>query len=222
MELNEQQQPDFDFAVDLSIDDQVQDRPDPDDEGEGKKSAKRRNSVCLVRSDRHIYRRAYGVTKLLDAAGTMELKDGHSYHFLTGGDVDGLSYLQLVLLHQPLDYCLFSTWCMAGEDILAFDEWLEEGKIKRLDAYVGEIFPSSYKIEWKMLQDLFAKRKCGRLAVFRNHAKIFAGTGPKFSFGIETSANINTNPRTENGCITVGREAFEFYKAFFDGIVSIA
>lgn len=71
MELNEQQQPDFDFAVDLSVDlsvdDQVQDCPDPDDEGEGKKRGKRRNSVCLVRSDRHVYRRAYGVTKLLEA-----------------------------------------------------------------------------------------------------------------------------------------------------------
>jgi len=38
------------------------------------------------------------------------------------------------------------------------------------------------------------------------HAKIFAGHGPKFYFGIQTSANINTNPRTENGCITIGRE----------------
>ena len=214
MELTDLQLPEFDFG------DNAEAQPDPV-ESEGKKG-KRRDSVCLVRTDRHVYRRAYGVTKLLEAASTMALQDGHSYHFLTGGDVDGLSYLQLVLLYQPLDYCLFSTWCMAAEDILAFDEWLEAGKIKRLDAYVGEIFPSSYRVEWKMLQDLFAKRKCGRVAVFRNHAKIFAGTGPRFDFGIETSANINTNPRTENGCITIGADAFKFYKDFFDGIVSIA
>jgi hypothetical protein len=189
--------------------------PDPED-----KKPKRRETVCLERSDRHVYRRAYGVTKLLECAG-MELKDGHSYHFITGGDVDSLSYLQLILLYQPLDYCLFSTWCMAAEDILAFDEWLAAGKIKKLDAYVGEIFPSSYRIEWAMLTKLFEKRKCGRIAVFRNHAKIYAGAGPKFTFGIETSANINTNPRTENGCITIGREIYQFYRDYFDGIQSI-
>lgn len=32
--------------------------------------------------------------------------------------------------------------------------------------------------------------------------------------------NINTNPRTENGCITIGRDIYDFYKTYFDGIVS--
>lgn len=60
----------------------------------------------------------------------------------------------------------------------------------------------------------------GRIAVFKNHSKIFAGIGKKFAFGIQTSANINTNPRTENGCITIGNDIFEFYKTYFDGIKS--
>ena len=109
---------------------------------------------------------------------------------------------------------------MAAEDILCFEEYLEKGLIKKLDAYVGEIFPGSYKIEYQMLKDLFEKYKCGRIGVFKNHSKIYAGYGNKFAFGIETSANINTNPRTENGCITIGTEIFEFYKKFFDGIKS--
>lgn len=191
--------------------------PDPPDETE---KTKRRKTACLIRSDRNLYRRAFGTIALMEAGGT-ELIPGNSYHYITGGDVDGLSYLQLILLHQPLNYCLFSTWCMAAEDILAFDEWLESGKIKALDAYVGEIFPGSYQVEWEMLQSLFTRRKCGRIAVFRNHSKIFAGYGPKFAFGIETSANINTNPRTENGCITIGQEAYQFYRDYFDGIKSI-
>ena len=109
---------------------------------------------------------------------------------------------------------------MAAEDILQFDEWLTKGRIKKLDAYVGEIFPGSYKVEWRMLKDLFERHQCGRIAVFRNHSKIYAGIGDRFAFGIETSANINTNPRTENGCITIGRDIYDFYKTYFDGIVS--
>lgn len=59
-----------------------------------------------------------------------------------------------------------------------------------------------------------------RLCVFRNHSKIYAGEGDKFAFAIETSANINTNPRTEQGVVTIDRGLYEFYKAYFDGIES--
>ena len=75
-------------------------------------------------------------------------------------------------------------------------------------------------MEWKKLNEIFEKYKCGRIAVFKNHSKIFAGYGDKFHFGIQTSANINTNPRAENGSITIGKDIFDFYKEYFDGIVS--
>jgi hypothetical protein len=183
------------------------------------KREKRRSTECLQRSEKAIYKKAYSETQLLDAVG-LELKDGYSYHCITAGDVDSLSYLKVVLRHQSLDYCLFSTWCMAADDILQFEEWLEAGKIKKLDAYLGEIFPGTYKMEWKKLNEIFEKYQCGRIAVFKNHSKIYAGIGEKFAFGIQTSANINTNPRTENGCITIGQDIFEFYKSYFDGIKS--
>ena len=179
----------------------------------------RRSTECLVRSTKNIYRRAFSETQLLDVLPKV-FNDGESYHCITAGDVDSLSYLKVVLRQQDLDYCLFSTWCMAADDVLQFDEWLESGKIKRLDAYVGEIFPNTYKMEWKRLNEIFEKHQCGRIAVFKNHSKIYAGYGSKFAFGIETSANINTNPRTENGCITIDKGIFEFYKEYFDGIKS--
>lgn len=178
-----------------------------------------RRVECFHRETRNIYRRAFSETQLLDVLG-LEFKEGHSYHCITAGDVDSLSYLKCILRHQKLDYCLFSTWCMASDDVLQFEEWLENGTIKKLDAYVGEIFPKSYKFEWKKLNEIFDKYKCGRIAVFKNHSKIYAGIGEKFAFGIETSANINTNPRTEQGCITIGNGLFEFYKSYFDKIKS--
>jgi len=110
---------------------------------------------------------------------------------------------------------------MASDDIMQIEEWIKNGKIKKLDAYLGEIFPSSYPFEWKKLNELFNKNDLGRIAVFRNHSKIYAGYGEKFYFGVQTSANINTNPRAENGCITIGKDIFEFYKNYFDKIISI-
>ena len=148
---------------------------------------------------------------------------GVSYNFITAGDVDSLSYLKVVLNWYNLDYVLCSTWCMAAEDILQLQEWHEAGRIKRLDMYLGEIFPGSYKIEWEMVKAFYKQHPdAGRAAIFRNHSKIYAGANyaEDFYFGIQTSANINTNPRTENGNITIDQGLFEFYKDYFDGIIS--
>ena len=179
----------------------------------------RRTTECLELSLKYEYRRAFSETKLLDACKEFKFSDGHSYNFITAGDVDSLSYLKAMIRAQDLDYCLLSTWCMAAEDIYQLREWMESGKIKHLDCYVGEIFPSSYKVEYKMLSKLMAE-KSGRLCVFKNHSKIYAGYGKDFYFGIQTSANINTNPRTENGCITISKDLFGFYKNYFDNINS--
>ena len=185
------------------------------------KKTHRRSTVCTVRTDKHLYRRAFSESQLLDATG-FDFKDGESYHCLTEGDVDSLSYLKVILRQQDLDYVLFSTWVMAAEDILFLGDMLEKGKIKKMDAYMGEIFPRNYIIEHEMLTDLFKKHDCGRLVIFKNHSKIYAGYGKKFKFGVETSANINTNPRCENGCITIGSGIFEFYKSYFDSVVDYA
>ncbi len=179
---------------------------------------KSKRSTCLKRKANGTYRRAFSETQLLDIVD-LNFEDGDSYHFITGGDVDALSYLKIILRQQDLDYLLFSTWCMAAEDIYQIKDWLEAGKIKKIDAYVGEIFPGTYKLEYNLLKPLIEEYG-GRVCVFRNHSKIFAGYGDKFYFGIETSANINTNPRVENGCITIGKDIFTFYKNYYDEIIS--
>lgn len=175
---------------------------------------------CIKRNHRTVLHRAFSESQLLDILDH-DFADGYSYHCISGGDIDSLSYLKVILRQQPLDYCLLSTWCMADDDVLQFREWFIGQKIKRLDAYVGEIFPSTYHYEYQYLKELLNKYSPqGRVCVFKNHSKIFAGTGPRFQFVIESSANINTNPRAENTCITIGADIYEFYKNFFDGIKS--
>jgi hypothetical protein len=180
---------------------------------------KQKRSTVLKRNDRNIYRRAFSETQLLDLLEREEFVNGTSYHFITGGDVDSLSYLKAILRKQELSYCLLSTWCMAAEDIYQIQEWLDSKRIIKLDVYVGEIFPNTYRLEYALLKKIIIP-EIGRIAIFRNHAKIYAGIGEKFAFGIETSANVNTNPRTENGCITIGPEIYKFYKDYLDGIIS--
>ncbi len=187
------------------------------------KRAHRRTKECTELSQKYEYRRAFSEVRMLEAMKYVHLKNGHTYNFITAGDVDSLTYLKIVLNQRNLDYCLFSTWCMAAEDILQVTKWFDDGKIKKIDMYLGEIFPGSYKVEWDMVKKFYQRHPdAGRAAVFRNHSKIYAGCNydDGFYFGIQTSANINTNPRTEQGSITVDKGIFDFYKEYFDGIQS--
>ena len=188
---------------------------------ETESSSRRRKTECVEISTKTEYRRAFGEARLFEAMKGVPLRRGHSYHFITAGDVDSLSFLKLAMVHcGHIQHMLASTWCMAAEDVLQFDQWLSDGVIDKVDFYVGEIFPGSYRVEYGMLKKIIEKHQCGRIAVFRNHSKIYAVHSDKYKFAIETSANINANPRTEQDVITVCDEIYNFYKSYFDGINS--
>jgi len=147
------------------------------------------------------------------------IEQGDAWHVLSSGDVDALSYLAHLLKTTPMDYVMFSSWCMAMPDVERIAAWLESGRIKKLDAYVGEIFPNQYAAEHEKLTATMRKYG-GRIAVFKNHSKIFACRAGRKAWVIESSANINTNPRTENTVITADLGLFQHHKTYFDGIRS--
>jgi hypothetical protein len=197
-------------------------KPPQDDGGEDDGAKKQRiRPVMLELTPEYLYRRAWSESCLLDLLEEFRFVEGHCYNFLTGGDIDELSYLRAVLRSQTLDHCLISTWSMFSGDGTQILEWVKEGKIAKADIYVGEIFKASYSGEWKVLHDFFrADPDKGRICVFRNHAKIIAGRGPKFAFGLQSSANVGRNPRTENACLQIGEAIYNFYNDYFSKIIT--
>lgn len=155
----------------------------------------------------------------LNAVLPWHFEKGETWHCISQGDVDSLTYLRVIVKQQKIRYALLSTWCMAVTDIEEIASWVDAGYIDRIDFYVGEIFTSRYASEFVVLKDL-CQRTGGRVALFRNHSKIMAGFGEKFDFVIESSANVNTNPRCEQATVTIDTGLARFYKDFFDGIKS--
>lgn len=147
-----------------------------------------------------------------------DIEDGDAWHVLSSGDIDSLSFLAHILASHRLDHLVFSTWCMAMQDVDRIIAWIADGRIASCDAYVGEIFPSQYADEYARLVAAFRELRCGRVAVFRNHSKIYLCRAGDRAWVVESSANINTNPRTENTVITADRDLYAHHKAYFDGI----
>lgn len=97
--------------------------------------------------------------------------------------------------------------------------WHRRGMLGRVDFYVGEIFTGSYPEVYDAAVD-FVQECGGRLVVFRNHAKIMAVVGERFDCLIESSANVNTNPRSENTVLTVDRQLVADYVELLNGVHS--
>lgn len=142
---------------------------------------------------------------------------GQLYHVISGGDCDALTFLRHVIRQQRLEFCLVSSWCYGVEDVTEMGRWLQRGLVGRFDFYCGEIAKASYAMCAQELGDI-ARKGGGRLGVFRNHSKVMAFYGERFDGAILSSANVNTNPRTENTVIDCSTDAADFYKAFFDDI----
>lgn len=167
---------------------------------------------------RHTMRRVLSEVNL-EKELPWHFEDGVSYHCFSWGDVDSLTYFRAVVKQQHINYALISTWCMAMEDCTEIESWLAAGYIDRVDFYIGEIFKASYYPEYVKLVEICAKYG-GRVCMFRNHSKVMVLLGERFAAVIEASANVNTNPRSEQTCITVDRDLALWYKGIFDGVRS--
>ena len=90
----------------------------PEDPVDVEEKAPRIRAACFEHTPRYLYRRAFSEVTLLDSFGELphQFKDGECYNFITGGDIDELTYLKVILRSQTLDHCLLSTWCMSAED----------------------------------------------------------------------------------------------------------
>ena len=177
------------------------------------------DTKAMTMRNRHIFHRLNS-ERTIEEILPRDLEIGASYHVISGGDVDSFSYLQWMLRKTPVDRLLCSTWCIAKTDIEEFHRQIKLGNIGRLDFYVGEILPGSFPEEYALLEEL-CRDSGGRIAVFRNHSKVMAGIrGNNIGFAIESSANVNTNPRTEQTIITIDRPLADFFFNFYDGVTS--
>ena len=152
-----------------------------------------------------------------------EIEMDMSYHIISRGDIDSMTYLvHLLKAGGPINTLLLSTWCMAMPDVNEIDTAIDAGMIGHCHFCIGEIFPNQYPAEYEKVRQIEASGKV-RVTVARNHSKVMLGASPDrgWYFVIESSANANTNPRIEQTAIHMSKDLYDFYAEFFDGLKDI-
>lgn len=193
---------------------------EPPAEEPAAEEAERKGQRLRVRTERSkmiFDKRRYKSETNLMADIDWHWRPGDMYHVMSCGDVDFLTFLRFAIRQQPAQYLMLSSWCYGPEDVEEVASWVRRGYVERLDAYMGEIAGASYAMCQTELEAA-CRATGGRAGVFRNHSKVAVLLGPRFDCVVTSSANINTNPRTENTVITCDRDVALWYKDYFDGI----
>jgi hypothetical protein len=150
-----------------------------------------------------------------------KIEPGHSYHFISAGDIDALSYLTLLIeRHGPFDSFYGSTWTMSRQDCELLDKYLKDGLVKSISFLTGEYFAKRETSVYASLCDV-VRRHAGRLKMFKNHCKLLLveNRASDFRAVVEGSANFTTNPRTEQTVITASAELYRFYQSWFEEVL---
>jgi hypothetical protein len=174
------------------------------------------------RHTRHHMRRAKAEATLAETL-PKRFDESDTWHVISHGDIDALSYLRHALTGvSHFDFVLISTWCIASEDMLELQGWLDTGRIDALTLCAGEIFPSQYGDEYELACKL-CETYGTRLIIAKNHSKVILASNlaDDYHLVLEGSANVNTNPRIEQTSITRSRDLMEFYRDFYHGLRSI-
>lgn len=211
---------DFDDYEDFEIDDETIGQPAPRRRTRTESEKKSMEEIAKARAmrtrQRRILRRATSEQNLNEVLD-WHFQEGAAYHVISAGDIDFMTYMRITVKQHPLQYALFSTWCMGMDDAEEIISWLARGLIKRCDVYVGENFIQHYQQILEYLVDKIPEYG-GRVCMQRNHAKVMCAYWKGGACAITSSANINTNPRIEQTVITVDKEVADFYKDFFDSL----
>lgn len=171
---------------------------------------------------RHQLRRAKAEKTLAEILPA-RFQPGDSWHVISYGDIDSLSYLRHALSGTThFDHVILSTWCIARADLEEIASWLDSGRIDHFELYAGEIFPAQYGDEYEQMQQI-CDTYGARLVIARNHSKVTlaANLAEGYHLVIESSANVNTNPRIEQSAVHCDADLYTFYAEFFHGLKSI-
>ncbi len=189
--------------------------------GNSRHKAEQQKARAVRTANRHAVRRARAEAELATLLPP-RIADGDSWHVASHGNIDALSYLRHLIAPTYFDYVAISTWCIARQDLQEITGWLDAGRIDHLSLFAGEIFRNQYGDEYEMVLRMCEDYDV-RFVMAKNHSKVTLACNEAegYYLVVESSANVNTNPRIEQTCVTASRELFEFYRDFFEGLKSI-
>jgi len=136
-----------------------------------------------------------------------KLYSGIDLHCLNKGQFSIINVIEEVLEQTGQADVIISTWTASGAEIKKAEQFLNNGKINRLNFIVDRSFKTRQPRYYKTL-----KEKFGNIIHETNsHSKFILIKNDKWDIVIETSMNLNENKRMEMFKILDSKKLYNYY-----------
>jgi hypothetical protein len=142
-----------------------------------------------------------------------------TWHAISNSRFDFWSFIPAVIsyLNNYTTELYISTWTTNNRNTQSLIELYDQGKIGKVVFVVGRYFQSREQATYNYLASNLMQRH-QKLIVGEHHAKIMLLHNQDNYIVIESSANLTSNPRTENFVYSNDKDLYYFYKSWFEGL----
>lgn len=170
--------------------------------------SKKRRMFCLNDGNRNINELTGGVLP----------KDAVFKFISLAGGFASVNFIKFVALKEPILELTASTLRVGEKQFNYLSRLKEGGKLGKATFFIGSIMREDSKTSY----DYFTKfqevcEKCEwEFYVTNNHSKIILMRTEKNYFVLESSSNLNENPKIEQYSFENSKELYDFYYDFFN------
>lgn len=149
--------------------------------------------------------------KLMDG-----LPDDECFKFLSDGGFSSVSFVKFVANHTAIKELTASTLRVGKKELQQMDFMYKAGRLKAANFIIGSVMKNDSKAGLKYgYYDNFesvCKKNGWRYAASNNHSKVILFDTDAGKYVLETSSNLNENPKMEQFSFEKDAALFEFYR----------
>ena len=143
---------------------------------------------------------------------------GECYKMVSvAGGFSSLGIIKYIADNEGIEEMYASTFRIGEKHIDILDKLGDEGKIKKCTFVVADqqqYVDKEYGY-WDKVKAVCKKHKW-KIIILNNHSKLILMKTPKNYHVVETSSNLNENPKMEHFNWENDKEVFEFYREIFE------
>lgn len=172
---------------------------------EQKKKAKR---YSIIRS-------VYELEKEMES-----LPDNEVYKFISSGHFSSISFVKYIAKRTTINEMYVSSFRIGKKELKTIDVLFKSGKIKMCHFAVGTLMANdSASVKKYHYYDNFkgiCEKNGWEYITVNNHSKILLFDTEIGKFVLETSSNLNENPKIEQFSFEKDSELYDFYRSAFE------
>lgn len=165
---------------------------------------------------------AAGLQKILEKC---QLKPRESLKIISfSGGFASISFVKSIAEREVIEYLFASTLRVGERQAQILDDLEFSGRIKHAEFIVGGIMKTDEESRYNYYEAFcrICKKNRWRYVVVNNHSKIILMQTQRNFYVLETSSNLNENPKIEQFSFENNKELFDFYKEFFEKVMEVA